>query len=187
MHSRDFPDSLNGLGIPGNNWFHRVAATDIRLRLKKSKRKQYKHKLDVKLLNDANIQSFYAVSVRNKYAAMLNDQGEDTEDSEIMFNFLKEVINKTNEEMLPRFVQEPNLPWMTQEIILLMDKRRGYKGRNLLPLKRQIVIENSDSTIATEVKEVKWSEYIRELFYDDRPDEFNLEFDENSIQFNLEF
>ena len=118
---------------------------------------------------------------------MLNDQGEDTEDSEIMFNFLKEVINKTNEEMLPRFVQEPNLPWMTQEIILLMDKRRGYKGRNLLPLKRQIVIENSDSTIATEVKEVKWSEYIRELFYDDRPDEFNLEFDENSIQFNLEF
>ena len=27
MHFRDSPDSLNGLGIPGNNWFRRFAVT----------------------------------------------------------------------------------------------------------------------------------------------------------------
>ena len=27
MHFRDSPDFLNGLGIPGNNWFHRFTVT----------------------------------------------------------------------------------------------------------------------------------------------------------------
>ena len=46
--------------------------------------------------------------------------------------------------------------------------------------KRNIAIENSASTIAMEVEEVNvmCSEYIGELFCDDRPDEFNLEFND---------
>ena len=31
MHFRDSPNSLSGLGIPGNIWFHRFAATYIHI------------------------------------------------------------------------------------------------------------------------------------------------------------
>ena len=33
MHFRDSPDALNGLGIPGNNWFHRFTVTYINMQL----------------------------------------------------------------------------------------------------------------------------------------------------------
>ena len=33
MHFRDSPDSLNGLGIPGNIWFRRFAVTYIKWHL----------------------------------------------------------------------------------------------------------------------------------------------------------
>ena len=52
----------------------------------------------------------------------------------------------------------------------------GKRKRN-----RNITIKKADGTIAMEAEEVKerWSEYIRELFNDDRPEQLNLNFNED--------
>ena len=114
---------------------HVPVVADIRLKLKRPKKKQYKPKLDIKLLNDRDIQSLYSVSVRNKYEALRNENGEvgeeDVDDNpEQLFDSLKEAIQRANEEILPRVAREPKRPWMTDDILLLMEERRGYKERD---------------------------------------------------------
>ena len=71
----------------------------------------------------------------NKYEVLRNGSlvggGEEVEEGpEQIFDFLNEPIEKANNETLPRVAREPKRPWIIHDILLLMQKRRGYKGRN---------------------------------------------------------
>ena len=109
---------------------HAPLVADMYLKLKKPKKKQFKPKLDIKLLNDTDIQSLYSVSVKNKYEALRAENEESGEEPEQLFDFLKEAIERSNDEILPQVVREPKRPWMTDEILTLMDERRRCKGRD---------------------------------------------------------
>ena len=109
---------------------HVPLVASIRLKLKRPKKKHYKPKLDLKMLNDVNIQSLYRLSVENKYGALRSDIDEEEEESEQMFDSLKKALEKANDDVLTRVTREPKRPWMTHDILSLMDERRRCKGTN---------------------------------------------------------
>ena len=107
---------------------HVPVVLDLNLKLKIIKKKQYKPKLNLQLLDDPGVQSSYRAHVQEQYETMMAGQQEIQDESEQMFHSLKTAIEKANDEFLPKIIREPKNPWMTDNILVLMDERRSYKG-----------------------------------------------------------
>ena len=207
---------------------HAPVVVDIRLKLKKPKKKKRKTKINVKMLNDSALQSIYSVTVRNKYDAMMSlEEGTEAVAADKQYSAFKEAIDTANREILPKVAREPKRPWMTDQILNMMDERRMSKSTDITKYKdlnrkihreclrariawmterceeieelektdmqqmyskvkeikgrkqrykNNISIKKADSTVAMEIEDVKerWSEYIEDLFRDQRPDSLNL-------------
>lgn len=70
----------------------------------------------------------YAVVVQNRYAVLQDEVEHDG--AEEQWNNLAEAIQKGLKEVIPDSRRRKKKPWMTEEILEMMDERRHLKGRD---------------------------------------------------------
>ena len=209
---------------------HVPVVVDMKVQLKKPKKKKFKPKINIKVLKeDGSLKEMYNICVRNKYEMLREEGGGDSMEGD--YESLRLALEEANTEILPKLNREPNRPWMTEDILRLMDCRRMKKGVDLDEYKnlnrtihrkcrqardewmdercaevedlekrdqaimyskvkevigkknynRNIAIRKSDGRIAMDIGEVKerWSEYVGELYHDERPDPSEIEIEDN--------
>ena len=205
-----------------------VVAT-VRVRIKRIVKGKARPKPQVNLLREnENIKNQYSVEVKNRFE-ILQQESED-ETAEQQWKILQEAISKANEIVLPKTERKEKKPWMTDEILKLMDERRIYKDsdrekyrslnkrihkecnkakekwmndrckviEDLSKKDQQLMyekltevtkirsyqpgkaIKTADGKVVMETEEVKrrWCEYITELFMDERPENLNINFND---------
>ena len=86
-------------------------------------------RLDIELLRkNAELREKYSLEVRNKYAVLEEQQSIDDEQSIYeVWRTIKETLVETAAEVIPTNKNRAKQKWMTEEILLLMDKRRKNK------------------------------------------------------------
>ena len=113
---------------------HVPVVVDVRLKLKKPRKKKLKPKFNFKMLNDERMKSLYSVTVRNKYDRLMScEDGNEMEElgAEEQFTAFRDAMESTNSEILTKVERQPKRPWMTDEILNMMDERRTYKNRDV--------------------------------------------------------
>ena len=196
----------------------------IRLKLKHLRKPKCKPKKNTELLGkDDEMTKKYAVEVQNRYAVLKAEVDGGSAEEE--WNILAEAIRHGVQEVIPDNRRRKKKPWMTEEILEMMDERRQLKGRDEVQYRiknREIhrecnrkkeqwlneqceeveelcrthqhsryekikeltqkrkwnkggAIKKKDGTVVMEAEEVgkRWSEYIGELFDDERPEVLN--------------
>ena len=73
------------------------------------------------------IQNQYNVVVKNRYE---NIQEIGSEDAEQQWNTLQKAIREANDIVLPEIERKAKKPWMTEEILNLMNERRKFISIN---------------------------------------------------------
>lgn len=105
-----------------------VVAT-VKLKLKQLRKPKNKPKKNVELLGrDPVLTERYAVVVQNRYAVLQDEVEHDG--AEEQWNNLAEAIQKGLKEVIPDSRRRKKKPWMTEEILEMMDERRHLKGRD---------------------------------------------------------
>ena len=80
------------------------------------------------------MQDLYCIAVRSKYDSLRNyEEGNETEDqdAEKQFDALRDSLESANGEILTRVERQPRRPWITEEILNMIDERRMYKARDV--------------------------------------------------------
>ena len=109
---------------------HNPVVAKIRQKKKKKITKSNREQqLDVELLRkNAELREKYSLEVRNKYAVLEEQQSIDDEQSiHEEWQTIKETLVETATEVIPTNKNRAKQKWMTEEILLLMDKRRKNK------------------------------------------------------------
>ncbi|GFS21211.1 craniofacial development protein 2-like [Elysia marginata] len=70
----------------------------------------------------------YAVLVKNKFECLYVEEADATRDIDQQWDCLKEAIEKTNEEFLPRVNREAKQEWITENILDMLKERKRLKG-----------------------------------------------------------
>ena len=90
--------------------------------------KEEKNEFDMNMLNDTKIRNNYKIAVQNKYQELMNEgTPHHQDDTERQWTALKESMAKAAEEVLPK-KRTQKQPWMTEEILEKMKKRKIAKS-----------------------------------------------------------
>ena len=122
---KTYPGADCGVGCD-----HVPVVATMRLKLKKIKKRK-RVKKDWKLLRtDTGLREAYAVEVRNRFErlALEREEGEDELDGD--WRVLQSSLVGVAEELIPREPQGRRQPWMTNDILELMEDRRKLKHRS---------------------------------------------------------
>ena len=103
----------------------------MRMKLKKLKRKRSAPKAQLSKLKDERIREQYAVTVRNKYEALEDDEFT----AEQQWSRLSEALGQAADEVIPKKERTMRQEWMTEAILRKMERRRKIK-RNTADYKR---------------------------------------------------
>ena len=81
------------------------------------------------MLNDTKIRNNYNIAVQNRYQVLMNEgTPQNQDDTEKQWTALKESMTKAAEEVLPKKKRVQKQPWMTEEILEKMEKRKIAKS-----------------------------------------------------------
>ena len=110
---------------------HVPVVTDMKMKLKKLKRKKSGPKAQLsKLKNDDRIRDLYSVVVSNKYGVL-----EDETTAEQQWSMFSEALVGAADEVVPKKERTMRQEWMTEEILRKMERRRVNK-RNTAEYRR---------------------------------------------------
>ncbi|GFR69970.1 craniofacial development protein 2 [Elysia marginata] len=73
-------------------------------------------------------EAVYAVLVKNQFQCLYVEEADATRDIDQQWDCLKEAIEKTNEEFLPRVNREAKQEWITEDILDMIGERKRLKG-----------------------------------------------------------
>ena len=91
--------------------------------------KEEKDEFDMNMLNDTKIRNNYKIAVQNRYQELMNEGTQHhQDDTERQWTALKESMVKAAEEVLPKMKHTQKQPWMTEEILEKMEKRKIAKS-----------------------------------------------------------
>ena len=123
-HAKTYPSSDCGLDCD-----HVPVVAVMKVKLKKvNKRKTCKVRNEWKDLNGEQLRRKYLVDVKNTYEVLGEDVSEDEEEGvEREWRILQKTLVETAENVLPEKARTTRQPWMTQDILSLMDERRRWK------------------------------------------------------------
>ena len=110
---------------------HVPVVVDMKMRLKRLKRKNIGPRTQLAKLKEEAIRDQYAVAVRNKYEGL-----EDEATAEQQWNRFSEALVEAANEVLPRRERTTRQEWITEEILRKMEIRRKSK-RNSAEYRRQ--------------------------------------------------
>ena len=116
---------------------HNPVIMKMRVKLKIPANKTNKCiKYDTDALKESDLQTQYAVEVKNRFDGLKVATEEEPElitpeqDIKNLWEKLKTAIHETNKAILPKRKKETSKPWMTTEILELMKSRKEHKGRD---------------------------------------------------------
>lgn len=119
---------------------HAPVIANLELKLKKIKDKTNGIKYDWnKLGNNVELAEDYKERLTNRFKGM-----DDEEDVDNKWRKYKEALKETTKELVPRIEAKAKQPWMTKEILDLMEERRKVKSTDRLTyqaLNKQIKME----------------------------------------------
>ena len=121
-NSRSFPSADIGSD-------HQLIITNIKLKLKaKKKQPNIMKRYDVSRLKSPTIKSSYETSIGGKFGPLLNLQDTDVEPNvNDIWTVIKDSLHDTSEEILGVKRSQPQQPWISQDILMLSDKRSELK------------------------------------------------------------
>ncbi|GFS24698.1 RNA-directed DNA polymerase from mobile element jockey-like [Elysia marginata] len=131
MSSRFKNSAVNCRTYPGADIGsdHNPVIMQMKVKLKIPHSKQTKTvKYCTKLLRLSEEAEKYAVLVKNKFQCLYVEETDATRDIDQQWDCLKEAIEKTNEEFLPRVNREAKQEWITEDILDMMKERKRLKG-----------------------------------------------------------
>ena len=108
---------------------HNPVIMTLTVKLKQPKRRKMNAQLDMNMLNDTKIRNNYNIAVQNRYQVLMNEGTPQTQDdTEKQWTALKESMTKAATEVLPKKKRVQKQPWMTEEILEKMEKRKIAKS-----------------------------------------------------------
>ena len=141
---------------------HNPVVAKIRLKLKKITKSNREPRLDIELLRkNVELREMYSLEVRNKYAVLEEQQSIDDEQSIYEeWRTIKETLVETAAEVIPTNKNRAKQKWMTEEILLLMDKRRKNKKNQteynrINSIIKQKCIEEKEKWLNKQCDEIK--------------------------------
>lgn len=94
------------------NTDHNLLLAKVKVRLKKQKKNKPVTKVNVLLLkNDEELKNRYSIEVKNKFAALQEDQTIEEE-----WQNMKKILVETSEEIIPKNNSRANQKWMTRAV-----------------------------------------------------------------------
>ncbi|GFS17741.1 RNA-directed DNA polymerase from mobile element jockey-like [Elysia marginata] len=145
-----------------------IVVCKVHAKLKALKKPKHQMKYNLKALNkDPDLRNKFTVDVKNKFEALEASTAEERQ-----WEILKDSIEKTAEKNIPKQPKREHKKWMTQSILDKMALRRKAK-QDPSSKKRTAqggCIKSKDGKILVETSDIleRWSEYIQELFCDER-------------------
>ena len=138
MVRRRFSNSVkNCRTFPGAdiNSDHCLLVSKMNFRLKKIEKRKIKEQYNLDMLKQENIQSKYAVEVRNRFTALLCEetaQSDDRDESRVekKWNCFKESVHEATKECTEKIERKKHKEWMTDDILKLMEERKALKNSN---------------------------------------------------------
>ena len=101
----------------------------LSVKLKQPKKRKMNAQLDMNMLNDTKIRNNYNIAVQNRYQVLMNEgTTQYQDDTEKQWTALKESMTKAEEEVLAKKKRVQKQPWMTEEILEKMEKRKIAKS-----------------------------------------------------------
>ena len=101
----------------------------LSVKLKQPTKRKMNAQLDMNMLNDTTIRNNYNIAVQNRYQVLMNEATpQNQDDTEKQWTALKESMTKAAEEVLPKKKCVQKQPWMTEEILEKMEKRKITKS-----------------------------------------------------------
>ena len=108
---------------------HNPVIMTLSVKLKQPKKRKINAQLDMNMLNDTKIRNNYNIAVQNRYQDLMNEgTPQNQDDTEKQWTALKESMTKAAEEVLPKKKRVQKQPWMTEEILEKMEKRKIAKS-----------------------------------------------------------
>ena len=108
---------------------HNPVIMTLSVKLKQPKKRKMNTQLDMNMLNDTKIRNNYNIAVQNRYQVLMNEgTPQNQDDTEKQWTALKESMTKAAEEVLPKKKRVQKQPWMTEEILEKMEKRKIAKS-----------------------------------------------------------
>ena len=138
---------------------HNLVLMTFRLRLRKiNKTKFSRPRYNLEKLEDPAIKEEFQTRIGGRFAP-LSDLDENSMDLESVVNTLNTAILETAEELLGKR-QRPKKPWVTNEILVLCDRRRELKKMKGDPVGAQIYRE-ANNNVRKAMKKAKkvWIEH----------------------------
>ena len=105
---------------------HNLVSVMVRLRIRRERPRIKRLRLNLRALDNPAMKVAYNIAVNNKFEAlrMLEERTPDE-----LYIALKEVVKTTAKEILGREPKRPNRRWISDETLMLMDRRRELKER----------------------------------------------------------
>ena len=107
------------------NTDHNPVVAEIKIRLKKHQKEKTKVIRDINILTEnQSIREYFAIKTMNRYEVLMEMEGDDVQQQ---WTKLQTAVDEACEE-LPKKKRRKKRPWMTENILNLMDERRKYKN-----------------------------------------------------------
>ena len=111
---------------------HCLLVSKMNFRLKKIEKRKIKEQYDMNMLKQEEIQEKYAVSVRNRYSALVCEEVPQVESDEMRldrkWNCFKESIHTATRECTSKMERSKHKEWMTEEILNKIEERKELKN-----------------------------------------------------------
>ena len=103
----------------------------IRIKLKRLDKPKIKPKLDLKTLENPDVNQRYNILVKNRFEALCVNEDEWEDSAQKQWDILSSAISEANTQLIPTKRRAAKRPWMTEEILNMMEERRTWKDRDI--------------------------------------------------------
>ena len=121
---------------------HNPVVATVKINLKRIKKKVNMEQFNLDMLKDEQMRQQYAVEVNNIFDCLeheVTEQEYEKDRVDILWTNIKEGIQKVAHSILPKIVKKIKKPWISTDILDMMDKRkRGKNTQDYDEINRQV-------------------------------------------------
>ena len=110
---------------------HNPVVATVKINLKRIKKKENMEQFNLDMLKDEHMRQQYAVEVNNIFDCLeheVTEQEYEKDRVDILWTNIKEGIQKAAHNILPNIVKKNKKPWISTDILDMMEKRKKAKN-----------------------------------------------------------
>ena len=110
---------------------HNPVVATVKINLKRIKKKENMEQFNIDMLKDEHMRQQYAVVVNNIFDCLeheVTEQEYEKDRVDILWTNIKEGIQKAVHSILPKIVKKNKKPWISTNILDMMEKRKRAKN-----------------------------------------------------------